>query len=290
MKSRHKYIIKVEDESHLSNIASWRIRPWLVIILVPIVLAVVISSAVAVIMSTPLKNMLPGYMPPQERAATIDDLVKVDSLQRLYDMNEAYLANLKEVMDVDRRGGDSLQYAAKGVTADSDSLMPASQTELEFRKMMEKREKFNLSILAPLAADGMKFEDPAPGYAFAHGSEDERTATLIVPTPELIRALTDGLVIDVHYNPAEGYSVTMQHANGFLSRFRRLGLPLVVEGDEVPAGQVLAPTANGTGRNGAIIILEMWRNGTRLLPYHILRGVGKFSQSYDVATERTPAK
>lgn len=273
MKKKGRYILRLDDEAHLTTVVRRRVALWHVVLFLILAIALTVTLAVGVIMLTPLKSLLPGYMPPQERAATVDDLMKVDSLKNLYDRNEAYMANLRTVLNSDRTRGDSVRYATMAVTQTVDTLLPASKAELEFRQMMERKERFNLSVLAPLAADAMIFEDPAPGYAFRSGDEEERIPTLIIPGSRMVHTLTDGIVTDIHYDPAEGYAVSVQHANGFLSRFRRLGAPLVSEGEELSAGQVLAPLAKGTGRNAHLIYLEMWRNGKRLIPYHILRGV-----------------
>lgn len=269
MKTRYR--LNIDDDAHLSRVVSLPFSLWW---LVPAVLGVVglaVTLAVAVIMNTSLKNRLPGYMPPQQREATIDDLMRVDSLQRLYEDNQRYLENLMAVVDDKRSGGDSARYAEIAVKTVGDSLMPATKREREFRAMMQERERYNLSVLAPLATDGMVFEQPAPGYTFAHGSENEKLARIIIPKGEVIRNLTRGTVVDMHHSLAGGYSVTIQHNNGILTRWACLGLPLVEEGEQLEAGQAIAPPREGDGRDGAYIMLRMWRNGTPLIPYSILR-------------------
>ena len=270
--SRSRYKIIIEDEAHPNRLAQWKLRWWVVLPMVLIVLAALTALAVAIIMNTPLKQMLPGYLPPHERAATMDDLMKVDSLQRKYDVNEQYLNNLLTVLDIDRTEGDSVRQAALAVKATTDSLMPATSREKEFRAMIEERERYNLSILSPLAADGMIFEDPAPGYTFARGSEGDYTARLIIPVGESVRTLTDGLVIDTHFAMNQGYTMTILHPNGFVSSWSRLGQPLIEQGEKVSSGQAIAPTARGNGLNSNYVTLRIWRNSTPLVPYAILRG------------------
>lgn len=283
-----RYRLTVEDEAHLSRVVNVRLSPWLACSGVLLVLALLTMLAIAIIMYTPLKTLLPGYLPPQERQATMDDVLKVDSLQQLYEINESYLQNVLTLLDTDRSAGDSVKSASMTVKTSGDSLLTASRREKEFRQMMDERERFNLSILAPLAADGMVFRDPAPGYAFARGSENERVASVILPQNELVHSLTDGVVTDVHYSPAGGNVVIIQHANGFLSRWSRLGLPLVEEGQEVSAGEVIAPPNSGTGRTSTVT-LEIWRNGTRLIPFNILRGERQAPrQESDTQAERSP--
>ena len=295
MKHPARYRLKLEDESHLQNVADVGVSLWGALGVVIIVLIAAVALAVAVIVFTPLRNFLPGYLPPQERAATMDDVLRVDSIRERADANEAYMQNLMTILDTDREGGDSLKWAQISVRSTGDSLMTDSQRERDFRRKIDEREKYNLSILAPLAADGMIFEDPAPGYAFARGSESQSLASVILPAAEMVRTVADGTVADVHFSPRGGYVVIIQHANGFLSRWSRLGLPLVEEGKEITAGDIIAPTAGASGRNSTVT-LEMWRNGTRLIPFNILHGEHRravsSSSKTDVAdpSTRTPGK
>ena len=131
MKAKRTIRFNIEDEAHLQRIVSVRLRWWIAIPVCLAVLAAVVALAVVIIMYTPLKTTLPGY--------------------------------LLTVLDPDRATGDSVKWAEKTITASKDSLMPTSRREKEFRSKMDERERYNLSILAPLAADGMIFEEPAPG-------------------------------------------------------------------------------------------------------------------------------
>lgn len=285
MKSRYRLII--EDEAHLSRVFSRRLSSRGVVLAALGLLLCAVVLAVVIIIFTPLKHLLPGYLPPQERQATMEDVLKVDSLQRLYEINESYLQNIITLLDTDRPGGDSVKWAAMSVKTSGDSLLTASRREKEFRQMIDEREKFNLSILAPLASDGMLFSEPGPGYTFARGSESERVATIILPRGENVHTLLDGVVLDTHFSAGEGNVILIQHANGFISRWSRLGMPLVEEGRELSAGEAIARTSSGNGLNPTVT-LELWRNGTRLIPFNILRGRHAPSTGSSPEEDRTP--
>lgn len=271
MKNKAKYVLSLHDSAHLTRIWSLKLRWWVAIPALLLSLALLIGAAVAIIIYTPLKQTLPGYMPPKERKTTIDDLMKVDSMQHLYEINQAYLDNLLTVLDTERSGGDSLKWAALTVKQAGDSLMGTSTEEKKFRAMMDERERYNLSILAPMAAEGMMFQEPAPGYTFAHGSEKSMMAKILVPRAESLRNLADGYVLDVYFTPGESYVAIIQHSNGFISRWSHLGTPMVRKGENVVGGQALASTPASGGYDASYTLLEMWRNGTPLVPYNILR-------------------
>ena len=44
----------------------------------------------------------------------------------------------------------------------TDSLLAASEAEMQFVRSYEEEERFNISVLAPIAAEGMVFSSPLP--------------------------------------------------------------------------------------------------------------------------------
>ena len=140
----------VTDESRLQDVWSLRLTTRRGILLsVGVVLAAVVLAAV-LIMVTPLRSLLPGYMKEHQRADFIEALLKLDSLQNEYDRNQAFLRNITLVFDTDRVPTDSASMTKPDSVNVVDTIMPTSVEEQEFIKMMKEREKYNASILAPL--------------------------------------------------------------------------------------------------------------------------------------------
>ena len=95
--------------------------------------------------------------------------------------------------------------------------MPTSQEEIEFIKMMQEREKYNTSILAPLVAEGMIFTTPSAGSIIEEKSINQNSAKVIIPRGNVIRSVTEGTIIDLHYDIIDSsYTIIIQHQNGFL--------------------------------------------------------------------------
>ena len=93
MKIKKRYRLIVTDESRLQDVWSLRLTTRRGILLsVGVVLAAVVLAAV-LIMVTPLRSLLPGYMKEHQRADFIEALLKLDSLQNEYDRNQAFLRN-----------------------------------------------------------------------------------------------------------------------------------------------------------------------------------------------------
>lgn len=265
------YRLTLSDDSRLVKIAECRIPLWKAICLAFMILMIMIFLSSLIIIYTPLRRLLPGYMEDSRRYETIDGLMRLDSLQNLYDVNQRYINNIITVLDTDRIPADSIQITPNENPMTIDSLVPRSKNEDRFIKMMEEREKYNISILAPLAADGMIFNPVSNTAVITENSRNENVARYIVPSGEPISVIADGRVIDIQYSHKEGgYSVIVQHGKGFVSRYSHLGSILCEKGDLLSAGQIIAFPHQGKGRNGHFVTLEMWRNGSPLIPCSML--------------------
>jgi hypothetical protein len=223
-----------------------------------------------IIVFTPLRTLLPGYMKEAQRDHTMATIVRLDSLQRAYDENQAYLDNIMTLLDTNRQPSDSASLTANVRPLTADSLIEASSVEKDFVKMMEQREKYNISILAPMAAEGMMFDLPAPGGSFAVEDINSESPIINMPKGGIIITPAEGRVIDVGYDASSGYVVVIQHGKGFVSRLSRLGTPMVRKGDRINSGQVVARQGDSKGLNSWRIRIEMWRNGDVLIPYDLI--------------------
>lgn len=108
--------------------------------------------------------------------------------------------------------------------------------------------------------------DPFHGRQTFHGgidiAADEGTAVL---------ATADGSVLQVASDPRYGKYITLQHADGTLTRYGHLSGQSVREGQRVRGGQVIG-AVGATGRaTGAHLDYRVSKNGTKFDPLAILR-------------------
>lgn len=269
MKRHPKYRIRIEDESRLEDLADITMSPLSLLTAVVAALIVLIMISGAIVMITPLRTLLPGYMKQSERSATEDNILRLDSIFGAYAQNQDYLDNILKAFDTDRTPtADSLVMTANLREMSPDSLLPPSPLERKFVNAMEERERFNISVLAPLAADGMMFSPLSDSGIFSASSRTEEKANVILPPDESVKSVADGSILASYYSAAEGgYVVIIQHAKGFVTRIARLGSPMVSAGDAVFAGQMLALGPNPDGKGRRYIEVMMWHNGLPLIPY-----------------------
>lgn len=268
MKPRRIFKISISDESRLQTLASLTLTPAKAVALVVAAILLVLLIGYLFVLLTPVKTLIPGYFRESQRAASEQALMRVDSIREAYRRNEAYVANLREVLDAGRPAADSRhrEEPASGIAA--DSLLPPSAEETGFVHTMQEREKFNISVVAPMAAEGMLFYPVTDEGVVTHASRQSRRAHVALPAGASVMAVADGVVIGRFYDhESEGYTLLLQHDNGFVSRYAGLGSPLVGQSETVLGGQVLSLPPTGRAGRPTEIIVELWHNGVALKPY-----------------------
>ena len=275
MKRRRQYLLTLTDEVRLVQTGSLRLTAGKAAAAAVGLLVLCALLGVAAICLTPLKTLLPGYMRESQRAASEEMSLRLDSLHAAYERNEAYLRNISTVFDTSRIPSDSTHATSHTNRPTPDSLLTASTDERKFVKMMQEREKYNISVIAPLAAEGLMFYPPADEAVYPEASRKDLKLQAYLPEGSTTASPADGTVLAIYSPKLDGsYTIVVQHPKNFVSRLSGLGTPLVGEGDHVSGGQAVAlgpPPAAGRAR---AVVIELWHNGTSLSPYSYVEGYG----------------
>lgn len=260
---RKEFHISLEDDAHLERVARWKVTPLRVALAALAVLVVMCGLGVLIVFTTPLKRMLPGYLKESQRTQSEDTYQRLDSLQEAYARNEAFMANIMNVLDTDRTPADSLSVSRQTASVTADSLLPPTSREKKFMHQMQEREKFNITVLAPLAAESMLFypvsTEGIPTAATRHSPK----ASVAIARGAAVNAIADGTVLSLVRSP-RGTSVIIQHPKGFISRISGIANPLVGEGEKITGGQAIASAASST------VDIELWHNGESLMPFDFI--------------------
>jgi len=275
-----RYSLSLSDDSRLRRLAEVRMPLWQWIAACVVLTAFVFFMAGLLLAFTPMRRLMPGYMEEATRNLTVENMMRLDSLQSAYEKDRAYVENILTVFDTDREPTDSASLVVNPKPMTADSVMARTPEEEKFIKMMEQREKYNISILAPLAAEGMMFNPLSDECTITEASRKKNVAEVVVASESPLSAIADGVVIDAYYSPSDGGNVLPRwegeifgvwwHGKFVWSRISRLGNLLVGRGDLVQAGQIVAFPQTGSGRDSSRVILEIWRNGDALVPYEVI--------------------
>lgn len=224
-----------------------------------------------IVLLTPLHTLLPGYLKENQRSATEENLMRLDSLGNVYETHQRYIDNFLRITDTERIPGDSVLMKGDSVLSNRDTLLPPSSRERKFVARMEEQEKFNISVLAPLAADGMTFSAISDSGIFSSSSKDSEVGEIILPSEASVLSITEGTVLAAFFSRAEdGYVMVIQHPRGFASRYSHLGKPLAVMGEDVEAGQIIASSPPPDTYGKRYIYIRMWHNGLPVVPYKFI--------------------
>lgn len=271
MKVLRKYRISIEDESRLRQIASVSARPYILWAGGIAAFLLVLILAGLIIMVTPLRTLLPGYLKQGERTAAENGMLRLDSIRDAYNINSLYLANVMSVFDTERVPEDSLMRTGTPNELPPDSLLPASPREREFIRRMKDREKYNLTVLAPIAGEQLRIYPVANTATISEQSAGAVKAKILTTQQSPVCAISDGRVLSVQNNsPEGGASIVMQHDNGFATRYSHVGTPTVSPGNHVDGGAVIAHGATGGALSPGYFFLEMWYDGTPVPPDKIM--------------------
>lgn len=267
MKVKKRYKIVIEDESRLRQIASVSAHPYMLWIGGAVAFVLIITIAVLLIIGTPIRTLMPGYLKKGERTEAEEGLLRLDSLRNSYMLNNAYLTNILTVLDTDRTPSDSTQLSEILTELPPDSLLPTSPREIEFINQLKDREQYNVSIIAPLAADQLTIYPVAAGATIDEKTQNALKARILTPKGSPICAIAEGRVLSIQ-NPAPegGSSIVIQHDNGFASRYSHIGTPAVKQGTLVEGGSVIAHGGTGGYLSPGVFFIEMWYDGTPVEP------------------------
>ncbi|MDE7189420.1 MAG: M23 family metallopeptidase [Muribaculaceae bacterium] len=260
-----RYHLIIEDRNHLERVCDISLSPLRMVLGV---LAVCIGMALGgllLVWVTPLHTILPGHIDAEGRARAEEALIRLDSLHEVLNRNSAYLATMRQTL-ADRH---PRRLAPRRFTylPHSDSFPGISETERRFMADIGRRRRYDLSVIGKQTARGMVFSPPATDCVVTPLPGRPYVARIIMALGQPVGAPADGRVVASFYDPASGWTIVIQHPKGFVSRYSRLGRPLVEVGDMVTGSQIIALTSEDAGRQGALLDFELWFDGTPLRPY-----------------------
>ncbi|MDR1371419.1 MAG: M23 family metallopeptidase [Dysgonamonadaceae bacterium] len=268
-KVRFKYKLSFLNENTLEEVFAFRVSRLSAFLVAAVFAFLLIFLTSVVIITTPIRNYLPGYLPAEVRGEIINNALKVDSLEQLLIAQSVYLGNIGGIL----RGDLKIDSVRKVDSSENGSVpeFDKSKATAEFVERFEEEEKYNLSSLSSSASipENIVFYRPVNGIVSSHFSvSDKHYGTDIAANPkESILATMKGSAIFAGFDANAGYIIQIQHQNGFVSIYKHCASLLKKPGDEVSAGEVIALVGN-TGKltTGPHLHFELWYRGAPVDP------------------------
>lgn len=272
---KHKHSFKTKSRFRLSFINENRFNEvWTMkftrteIVIASILLVAALSClAATIIVMSPIRTLLPGYLKEGQRQENIVNSMRIDSLTTRVNINNAYISNLESLL---ANPADSLPSAATvqhGEPLSPDSLLPASENERQFVRQFEENERFNLNVLSPIAADGISFYPPVSGATELNAEgQNEFSITLTAPPSSTVCAIYAGTVVDSYMTRGSRNTIILQHPNGFVSKYSGIHTPFAKTGEKIAKGAVIGITSPKESGQETAVTFELWNKGAALNP------------------------
>ena len=266
---RFKYRFSFFNESMLEEVWSFRLSQLSVFIYICLFAFLLISVTSVIIILTPIRNYLPGYLDVEIRKEILNNALKADSLEEKIKTQSLYLENLTDILS-GNVSIDSLQYSNSASYVKANYDIPRGERETEFIKQFEEDEKYNLTALNPnpLLTE-LFFYKPLNGIITAAFNDTKAHfgIDLTSAPKENVVATLDGTVVYTGYDPNYGNVITIQHKNEFLSIYKHNDVLLKEIGDRVVAGEAIAIIGNtGQLSTGLHLHFELWHKGVAVNP------------------------
>jgi len=266
---KFKYKISVLNENTLEEVAGLRLSKLNGVSVLLVVIIIIFFVVSLILVFTPLRNYLPGYMNSEVRAQIVNNALRADSLETIVARQDMYIMNIQDIFKGTIRI-DTIQTMEELTVIREDSLMERTEREEQFRRQYEEAEKYNLmAINLQAEIDGLIFHTPTRGFiSSSYDPEIRHLGIDIAASPnESVLATLDGIVVFSGYTIETGYVITLQHSQEFISTYKHCGSVLKKEGDTVKGGEVIALVGNtGTLSTGPHLHFELWHKGKAVDP------------------------
>ena len=127
-----KYRLTIHNVNKPDNVRGFYTSPILLILSLFIAFMLVAGVLYLVVIYTPVGSMLPGYVNKVEKDKIVTNSLRVDSLMHEIEKQDAYLANIRAIMDGDITL-DSLKNSPQPVSG-NDFSVETTELEAEFVK------------------------------------------------------------------------------------------------------------------------------------------------------------
>ena len=264
---KFKYKLTITNENTLEEIVGIHVSKLKGVSVLLSAVTVIFLIASLIIVFTPLRNYLPGYMNTEIREQVVNNALRADSLQWLLERQRMYIMNIQDIISGNIKV-DSVHTIDSLTETRTEELMERTQAEEEFRKQYEETERYNLTTIDNAQAiTGLIFFRPTRGMVSSGFDANQKHFGIdIAASPnESVLATLDGTVILATYTADTGYVIQVQHSQNLISVYKHCGSLLKKVGDSVKAGEAIALVGNtGEKTTGPHLHFEIWNRGRAL--------------------------
>ncbi len=233
---------------------------------------VVFFGMLGLVAYTPILDLIPGSPGGRARGELIENIMRLDSLEREMKHLMVYSDNISLIMEGKTPVVRDVSRAGDSVTIGGRSSVVASAADSALRAQMEGDGPYSLSSSA-VTDRGLALDLVPPVHGVVGSSFDPRSGRygveVITAGGQQVVAVKDGTVIESVWSPEGGYILHVQHANNLVSVYKHNSIIHKHVGERVRGGEIIGATAEH-GEEQEMeqqpFGFELWYNGTAVDP------------------------
>jgi len=272
------HTVVVMDEEEVGRTRRFHVRPKRLVMAWGLSLLVIAVAGASLLAFTPLRTFIPGYGTEQLRRNARLNAIRVAALQDSVTVQRHYIKRLQQLVT------GQVDSAARTATRDAPDVTSAPTTDRRAvpdpapvrEEGDSDRQVHNQPALAASgfpATEGegyvrpsmsLPIQSPVQGFTTREFDADKSHfgIDLAVSEGTRVRSVSEGYVVLSDWTQEGGYTVAVQHADGYLSVYKHNKRLLKQTGDHVKARETLAVSGNsGEVTTGPHLHFELWRNG-----------------------------
>lgn len=241
-----------------------------------VAVGVVFVASLFVAAYTKVLDIMPGYDGITSRERMIENIIRLDSLERELGYMQVYAENVAQIMEGRSPVVRTLSPTSEEkITSNKEVVAPSSLDSLLRRELEgtgryglntrpERQKITNAEILCPVEAVVVEAFSPTSGR---YG------VRLAVEGTQQVCAVQNGTVVLTTLEP-EGYTVQIQHTANFISTYRGLGQAHKQQGERVEAGEAIGSTwteDSSDSQYAAEMEIQFWFDGVAVNPENYIR-------------------
>ena len=269
-KLKSKYRLVILNDATFEERFSYRLSPLNLVTLLISFAVLIIALVSIIIIFTPLRESIPGYTDVSLRQDLTKMVLRSDSLENELRQNNAYLLNIRGILNGEPPLPMDSVLAEEAVQLTSDPSVKSKEDSM-LREYVEREDSYSLlrNESSSSAVSKIYFFSPLKGEITNNfnPSKEHFGVDVVAPKNEAIKAALDGTVIFSEWTVETGYVIHIQHLNNLVSIYKHNSVLLKKTGDVVKDGEAIAIIGNsGELTSGPHLHFELWKDGKALNP------------------------
>lgn len=270
------YRLVIFNNETFEEVKSFNLSPLNVYVMLSTLVVLVSALAIAAIVLTPIKRLIPGYGVTSSHPEMVRIYHYVDSLEQLAEAQERYNEGMRKRLTADVEYAPAEPPAQK--ISGSHEPVPRSEADAQLRNEVEMAQIRSVTGQAPtpvnispreIPLEQMHFSTPIGGSLVASFDPDKRHlgVDIVAPKNTPIKAAMDGWVISSDWTLETGNTIAIQHTNNIVTFYKHNSVLLKKAGAYVRGGEAIAIIGNtGELTDGPHLHFELWHKGKPVNP------------------------